>query len=76
MKKVLILIALLLPVLASAQTESGSVRRGNRAFRKEKFSDADIAYRRGLNVDTTSASAADNLAHTRYREKSPAEAAE
>ena len=75
MKKVLILIALLLPVLASAQTESGSVRRGNRAFRKEKFSDADIAYRRGLNVDTTSARAAYNLANTLYREKSLDEAA-
>ena len=75
MKKVLILIALLLPVLASAQTESRSVRRGNRAFRKEKFSDADIAYRRGLNVDTTSARAAYNLANTLYREKSLDEAA-
>ena len=75
MKKFLILITLLLPVLAMAQTESRSVRKGNRAFRREKFSDADIEYRRGLNVDTTSARAAYNLANALYREQSYDEAA-
>ena len=75
MRKSLTLIFLLLvSVLASAQVDKKDVRRGNRQFAKEKYGDADISYRKGLNADSTSVASAYNLGNNLYRQGNFAEA--
>ena len=75
MRKSLTLILLLLVnVLASAQVDKKDVRRGNRQFAKEKYGDADISYRKGLNADSTSVASAYNLGNNLYRQGNYAEA--
>ena len=75
MRKSLTLILLLLvSVLASAQVDKKDVRRGNRQFAKEKYGDADISYRKGLNADSTSVASAYNLGNNLYRQGNYAEA--
>ena len=75
MRKSLTLIFLLLvSVLASAQVDKKDVRRGNRQFAKEKYGDADISYRKGLNADSTSVASAYNLGNNLYRQGNYAEA--
>ena len=75
MRKSLTLILLLLvSVLASAQVDKKDVRRGNRQFAKEKYGDADISYRKGLNADSTSVASAYNLGNNLYRQGNFAEA--
>ena len=58
MRKVLFIIALLMSVTAFAQVDKKDVRRGNRQFKKAQYGDADISYRKGLNADSTSVTAA------------------
>lgn len=59
---------LLMSVLDSeAQTDKSDVRRGNRDFRKENYSEAEIDYRKALVKDSTSIAANYNLANTLYR---------
>ena len=53
--------------VANAQTDRREVRRGNRDFRKENFSEAEIDYRRALVKDSTSFAASYNLGNTLYR---------
>ena len=68
MKKILTVILLLLSVTAFAQVDKKDVRRGNRQFAKAKYGDADISYRKGLNADSTSVTAAYDLGHNFYRQ--------
>ena len=58
----------------SAQSERSSVRRGNRDFRKEKYQDAEIDYKKGLIADSLSNAANYNLGNTYYRMENFAEA--
>ena len=51
----------------SAQTDRREVRKGNRDFRKENYSEAEIDYRRALVKDSTSFAANYNLGNTLYR---------
>ena len=49
MKRFSILIILCAVVSSvAAQKESGDVRRGNSAYKKEKYVDAEVDYRKGL----------------------------
>ena len=75
MRKFLILILIFLSLPGWSQADKKAVRKGNREFSKERFADADIEYRRGLNADTSSVKAAYNLANALYREESYDEAA-
>ena len=50
-----------------AQTDRREVRKGNRDFRKENYSEAEIDYRRALVKDSTSFAANYNLGNTLYR---------
>ena len=68
MKKVLFIIALLLSVTAFAQVDKKDVRRGNRQFKKAQYGNADISYRKGLNADSTSVTAAYDLGNNLYRQ--------
>ncbi|MCR4844786.1 MAG: tetratricopeptide repeat protein [Bacteroidales bacterium] len=68
-----IVLALCLGTVAFAQ--KADLRRGNRQFRKEKYAEADISYRKGLMQDTTSVAAHYNLANNLYRQENFDEAA-
>ena len=75
MRKYLTLILLLLVgVTAFGQVDKKDVRRGNRQFAKAKYGDADISYRKGLNADSTSVTAAYDLGNNLYRQGNFAEA--
>lgn len=60
-------VAMLSGAALYAQTDRREVRRGNRDFRKENFSEAEIDYRRALVKDSTSFAASYNLGNTLYR---------
>ncbi|MGN0186345.1 MAG: tetratricopeptide repeat protein [Paludibacteraceae bacterium] len=64
----------LLPLLA--QKESGDVRRGNKAYENEKYVDAEVDYRKGLEQNNKSFSAAFNLGNALYRQQKYPEAIE
>ena len=75
MRKYLTLILLLLVgVTAFGQVDKKDVRRGNRQFAKAKYGDADISFRKGLNADSTSVTAAYDLGNNLYRQGNFAEA--
>ena len=61
-------ISLLSVTPAGAQVDKRDVRRGNRAFRKESWREAEIDYRKALVKDSLSVAANYNLASTLYRE--------
>jgi len=72
-KIVCILLALSLSGVAFAQ--KADFRRGNRQFKKEKYAEADISYRKGLLKDSTSVKGHYNLANNLYRQGNFDEAA-
>lgn len=53
--------------MAQAQVDKRDVRQGNRDFKKEKYQEADIDYRKALVKDSASVAANYNLANTLYR---------
>ena len=60
----------------SAQKESGDVRRGNKSYENEKYVDAEVDYRKGLEQNNKSFSAAFNLGNALYRQQKYPEAIE
>ena len=66
---VLLAAGLLLAAEAFAQSPADrhDVRAGNRRFRKERFQESDIWYRKALVKDSTSVAANYNLANTMYK---------
>ena len=69
-----ILLLMLTAFTAEAQVDRRDVRRGNRDFRKEKFKEAEIEYRKGIVKDSLSIAANYNLAADLYRQNNPQEA--
>ena len=70
MKRYLILLlALLCALSASAQADRHDVRAGNRKFRKDKFKEAEIDYRKAVVRDSTSLAAQYDLASALYRQQ-------
>ena len=57
-----------------AQKESGDVRRGNREYRKQNFTEAEVDYRRGLEANKDSYEAHYNLGDALYRQDKYADA--
>ena len=60
----------------SAQKESGDVRRGNKSYENEKYVDAEVDYRIGLEQNNKSFSATFNLGNALYRQQKYPEAIE
>lgn len=75
MRKLLTVLLLAL-VSLSAWGQKADLRRGNRAFRKGQYDQADIHYRKGLMKDTTSVAAHYNLANNLYRQEQYDQAAQ
>lgn len=70
MKKFLFIFTLMLAgVSALAQPDKRDVRQGNRAFDRQRWSAADISYRKALMADSTSVAANYNLASVQYRQE-------
>ncbi len=69
-KKLLLAAALMLAVLPVAgQADRHDVREGNRKFRRDKFKEAEIDYRKAVLKDSTSMKAQYNLASALYRQE-------
>ena len=47
---ILFIVVILLPL--AAQEESTDVRAGNKLYKSEKYVDAEVAYRKGLPIET------------------------
>ena len=75
-RTVIYIIFAALPLLAMAQKESPDVHRGNRQYKKEQFTDAEINYRKGLDKNSNSVEAHFNLGDALFRQQKYAEAAE
>ena len=77
MKRYIILIFMLLPMLALfAQKESRNVNAGNKHYKKEKFVESEVEYRKGLEQNNSSFSANFNLGDALYRQEKYEDAAE
>ena len=57
-----------------AQRESGDVRRGNKEYRKQNFTEAEVDYRRGLEVNKDSYEAHYNLGDALFKQDKYADA--
>lgn len=69
MKKTLILLPLLaLQLTMCAQASRHQLREGNRQYNKERYDQAEVAYRRALERDTTDARGQYNLGGALYRQ--------
>lgn len=69
-----IFILLLLASSLSAQQESRDVRRGNKEYNSEKYTDAEVNYRRGLEKNNKSFEAHFNLGDALFRQEKYPEA--
>ena len=80
MKRVLLIIALVLSPFAFsplfAQKEAPDIRHGNKDYKKDNFSEAEIDYRRGLEKNNHSYEAHYNLGDALFRQDKYPEAAE
>jgi len=77
MKKIeYILLMFLVSLSAMAQKESANVREGNKLYKSSKYTDAEIAYRKGLLQNPKSFEANFNLGNALYRQKKYPEALE
>lgn len=71
----LIIIAMTV-ITVSAQEEYGHIREGNKLYQAKKFTEAEVAYRRGLERNPKSFEAAYNLGNALFRQEKYAEALE
>lgn len=77
MKKLnIILFSILLSISAIAQKESENLKTGNKLYKKEKYTDAEVAYRKGLQKNEKSFEANYNLGNALFKQKKYADALE
>ena len=75
MKKILPIILMFCVLPALAQVDRSEVRAGNRKFRRDRFKEAEIDYRKAALKDSLSLTAEYNLASALYRQQDYAGAA-
>ena len=66
----------LMAISVCAQKESDDVRNGNKLYKSSKFTEAEIAYRKGLLKNPKSFEANYNLGNALFRQKKYKEALE
>lgn len=54
-------------VTSNAQTESKLIREGNRQYKDKKYDDAEVSYRKSLNLDKNSVPGSYNLGNAYYK---------
>ena len=71
MKKIIVILACLFIASTSlfAQKEASDVRKGNREYKSENFSEAEVDYRRALQTNKDSYEAHYNLGDALYRQE-------
>ena len=71
MKKIILLVALcFFGYAAFAQkAERSNIRKGNRLYEKEKYTEAEIKYRKALSINANSPEAAYNLGNALFKQK-------
>ncbi len=74
-KFLIIYVCILFSVCVFAQNEKPLVRKGNSDYKKEKYSDAEINYRKSLEKNKNSAEGSFNLGDALYKQKKYDEAA-
>ncbi|MFV0472159.1 MAG: tetratricopeptide repeat protein [Paludibacteraceae bacterium] len=67
-KNIFAFILLFLPVVVLAQNESNDILAGNRLYKKEKFTEAEIAYRKAIVKNNQSFEANYNLGNALYKQ--------
>ncbi len=70
----ILVVLLLYSSVAFAQKEASDVRRGNREYRKQNFTEAEVDYRRGLEANKDSYEAHYNLGDALFKQDKYAEA--
>lgn len=70
----LLLMIILFPAVMSAQNDRSEVRAGNREFKKGDYREAELDYKRALDVDSSSVTAKYNLGNALYKSESYNEA--
>lgn len=77
MNKRILLLALLLSVVTlQAQTLEKQIRKGNRQYRKNNFTEAEVLYRKALETKPNSAEAQFNLGDALYKQENYKDATE
>jgi len=76
MRKLVILSLCACSLMVMAQQEAPHVRRGNRDYKASNFTDAEVDYRRGLEVNDASFEGHYNLGNALFRQNKYQEAAE
>jgi len=71
---ILLVISMFSPLVA--QEESANVREGNKLYKSEKFVDAEVAYRKGLQKNPKSFEGTYNLGNALFKQKKYPEALE
>lgn len=67
---------IVMPVMASGGNENKQIRRGNQKYTESNFADAEIAYRRSIEMNNQNATALYNLGNALYKQERYEEAAE
>lgn len=75
-KRAFILLFTFICIAAMAQQESPDVRTGNKLFKAEKYTEAEVAYRRGLAKNPKSFDANYNLGNALFKQKKYSDALE
>lgn len=75
-KYILTIVTLFIVLGAYSQEENGYIREGNNLYKSKKYTEAEIAYRKGLQINSKSTEAAYNLGNALFKQEKYAEALE
>ena len=78
MKKIILILLMTLTfaMIMAAQSERSLVREGNQSYKKDKYSDAEVSYRKALEKNKESNQGVFNLGDALYKQERYGEAAE
>jgi len=76
LKSISLFVILLCTPVMMAQEEFTDVRKGNKQYKSEKYTEAEISYRKGLQKNSQSPEAAYNLGNSLFKQEKYAEALE
>jgi len=71
---IMTILLLLLPLFAYSQADRKFIRKGNREYEKDKYSESEISYRRAIDSNSESADAVFNAGDALYKQKKYEEA--
>ena len=76
MKNIIYIIIFIIPVLLFAQDQKDYIRKGNKYYKKKEFNEAEINYRKSLELDRNSYKGVFNLGDALYKQDQYEDAAE